>query len=77
MDTHLVRLEFLANIGCTISDGANVTFGDNVFIAPHVSFFTEGHAFTSDLRNDGWEYAQPITVGNNVGYVEMCPFFQV
>lgn len=31
---------FFANIGCTISDGANVAFGDNVFIAPHVSFLT-------------------------------------
>lgn len=57
---------FFSNIGCTISDGAKVTIGDNVFVAPHVSFLTEGHAFLPDLRNDGWEYAYPITVGNNV-----------
>lgn len=49
-----------------ILDGARVTFGDNVFIAPNCGFYTAGHPIDTDRRNAGLEYAYPITVGNNV-----------
>lgn len=57
---------FYANVGCVILDGAKVTFGDNVFIAPGCGFYTAGHPLDVEQRNSGLEYARPITVGNNV-----------
>lgn len=33
---------FYANHGCVILDGAKVTFGDNVFVAPNCGFHTAG-----------------------------------
>lgn len=57
---------FYTNVNCVILDGAKVSFGDNVFIAPNCGFYTAGHPFDVEQRNNGLEYARPITVGNNV-----------
>ncbi|MFT3903310.1 MAG: sugar O-acetyltransferase [Niabella sp.] len=57
---------FYANVNCVILDGAKVTFGDNVFIAPGCGFYTAGHPLNPVARNKGLEYAYPITIGNNV-----------
>ena len=57
---------FYANHNCVILDGAKVIFGDNVFIAPNCIFSTAGHPLDADQRNQGLEYAYPITVGDNV-----------
>lgn len=57
---------FFANHNTVILDGAKVTFGDDVFIAPDCGFHTAGHPIDSERRNQGLEYAYPITVGNNV-----------
>ncbi len=57
---------FFANHNCVILDGAKVTFGDNVFIAPDCGFYTAGHPLDRERRNQGLEYARPITVGNDV-----------
>lgn len=57
---------FYTNRNVTILDGAKVTFGDNVFIAPNCVFSTAGHAIDSEQRAKGLEIARPITVGNNV-----------
>lgn len=57
---------FYMNVGCIILDGARVTFGDNVFVAPHCGFYTAGHPLDHERRNAGLEYALPITIGNNV-----------
>lgn len=57
---------FFANHNTVILDGAKVTFGDNVFIAPDCGFYTAGHPIDHERRNKGLEYAYPITVGNNV-----------
>jgi len=59
---------FYANHNCVILDGAKVTFGDNVFIAPNCSFYTAGHPLDVEQRNQGLEYAYPITVGSNVWF---------
>lgn len=59
---------FFANHNLVILDGAKVTFGDNVFIAPNCGFHTAGHPIDSDRRNQGLEYAYPITVGDNVWF---------
>ena len=57
---------FFANRNCQILDGAKVTFGDHVFIAPNCVFTTAEHALDAEQRNAGLEVALPITVGNNV-----------
>lgn len=57
---------FYANHNCIVLDGARVTFGDNVFIAPNCGFYTAGHPIDTERRNAGLEYAYPITIGNNV-----------
>lgn len=57
---------FYANYNCTILDCAKVKIGDNVFFAPNVSLFTAGHPIDAQKRNEGWEYAFPISIGDNV-----------
>lgn len=67
---------FYANHNLVILDGAKVTFGDNVFVAPDCGFYTAGHPLDVERRNKGLEYAKPITVGNNVwfgGGVKVMP----
>lgn len=67
---------FYANHGLVILDGAKVTFGNNVFIAPQCGFYTAGHPLDFETRNTGFEYALPITVGDNVwigGMVSVMP----
>lgn len=59
---------FYTNHNCVILDGAKVTFGDNVFIAPNCTFSTAGHPLDTEQRNQGLEYAYPITVGDNVWF---------
>ena len=57
---------FYSNHNLIILDGNKVKFGDNVFIAPNCSFYTAGHPIDVERRNQGLEYAKPITIGNNV-----------
>lgn len=57
---------FFANHNTVILDGAKVTFGNNVFVAPNCGFYTAGHPIDTERRNRGLEYAYPITVGDNV-----------
>lgn len=57
---------FYANTGLTILDENYVTFGDNVFIAPHVSIYTAGHPIDAVIRNTEVEYAKPVTIGSDV-----------
>lgn len=57
---------FYANHNLVITDGAHVTFGDNVFIGPDVCFTTAEHPLDPQQRRQGLEIAAPITVGNNV-----------
>ena len=57
---------FYANTGLTILDENYVTFGDNVFLAPHVSIYTAGHPIDAEIRNTEVEYAKPVKIGSNV-----------
>ncbi|MBM6718858.1 sugar O-acetyltransferase [Bacteroides gallinaceum] len=57
---------FFANMNCVILDEAPVKFGDNVFVAPNCGFYTAGHPLDAERRNQGLEYARPITVGDDV-----------
>lgn len=61
-----VGRNFYSNVNLVILDGARVSFGDNVFIAPNCGFYTAGHPLQAKERNKGLEYARPITVGSDV-----------
>ena len=58
--------KFYANHNLVILDGAEVTFGDNVFIGPNVGIYTAGHPIDVEIRNKGIEYCKAIKIGNNV-----------
>lgn len=57
---------FYSNFNLTIIDCAKVTIGDNCMFGPNVSIFTAGHPIHAQIRNTGYEYAFPVTIGNNV-----------
>lgn len=57
---------FYSNHNMIITDGAKVSFGDNVFVAPNCCFTTAEHAIDPEQRKAGIELAKPITIGNNV-----------
>lgn len=57
---------FFANHNCQLLDGAPITFGDHVFIAPNCLFTTAEHAIDAEQRDAGLEVALPITVGSHV-----------
>lgn len=63
---------FYANNNCVFVDPAKITFGDNVFIAPNCAFYTAGHPLDAERRNLGYEYAYPITVGDDVWFGGNC-----
>lgn len=67
---------FFMNHGTVILATNKVRFGNNVLIAPHCTFSTAGHPFNPEERMDGYEYAYPITVGDNVWFgmgCQVCP----
>ncbi len=67
---------FFANHNLVILDGAKVKIGDNVFIGPDCGIYTAIHPLDFQRRNEGLEYAFPVTIGNNVwigGGVKICP----
>lgn len=57
---------FYANTDLTILDENKVIFGDNVYLAPHVSIYTAGHPIDAEIRNKDVEYAKPVTIGSDV-----------
>lgn len=57
---------FYANYNLIILDCAPVTIGHHVFIAPNVGLYTAGHPIHHELRNEEYEYAFPISIGDNV-----------
>ena len=62
----LVGDYFYSNHNLVITDGATVSFGDHVFVAPNCCFTTAEHAIDPEMRKAGIEIAKPITIGNNV-----------
>lgn len=57
---------FYANHNLVITDGAEVRFGDHVFIAPNCCITTAEHAIDPEQRKAGMEVAKPVSIGNNV-----------
>ena len=54
------------NFNCTILDEAKVTIGNNAFLGPNVSIYTACHPLEVDRRNRFIEWAEPVTIGDNV-----------
>lgn len=63
---------FYANNGCNFVDPAKITFGDNVFIGPDCGFYTAVHPIDYHLRNQCYEWALPIRIGDNVWFGGGC-----
>lgn len=64
------------NFNCTILDKAKVVIGDNAFLGPNVSIFTACHPLEAEKRNRFIEWAESVTIGNNVwigGNVTILP----
>lgn len=57
---------FYSNYNLIILDCAKVTIGDNAFIGPNVSIYTAGHPIHYKPRNEEYEYAFPVSIGDNV-----------
>lgn len=55
-----------ANFGLVVLDVAPVTIGDDVQIGPYVQLLTATHPLDPQARRDKWEYAEPITIEENV-----------
>lgn len=67
---------FFANFNLTILDEARVTIGDDCFIGPNVSIYTACHSTDPVERNTRREWAEPVTIGDNVwigGSVTILP----
>lgn len=59
---------FFANNNCVFVDPGKIIFGDNVFIGPNCGFYTAHHPIDPVLRNQLYEEAFPIKVGDNVWF---------
>lgn len=57
---------FYSNYNLIILDCNKVIIGDNVMIAPNVGIYTAGHPVHHEKRNELFEYALPVKIGNNV-----------
>lgn len=67
---------FFANFNFVVLDEARVTIGDDCFIGPNVSIYTACHSTDPVKRNSRQEWAEPVTIGNNVwigGSVTILP----
>lgn len=58
--------KFYSNHNLIILDAAEVRIGDNVFVGPNVGIHTSGHPIDFERRNNGLEYALPITIEDDV-----------
>lgn len=62
--------------GAVMLDVAPITVGEHVQIGPGVQLLTPTHPLDPLQRKEGWESAEPITIGDNVwlgGGVIVCP----
>ena len=64
------------NFGCVMLDVVEITIGAACQVATCVQFLTATHPIDPEPRRLGWEYAEPISVGDNVwlgGGAILCP----
>ena len=63
---------FFANNCCNFMDPGKITFGNDVFVGANCGFYTAHHPIGTELRNKYYEWAFPITVGDNVWFGSDC-----
>ena len=64
------------NYDCVILDCNTVRMGDRVLLGPKVQIYTATHPLAAAERKDGWEFALPVEIGNDVwigGGAIICP----
>jgi maltose O-acetyltransferase len=64
------------NYDCILLDTAPIAIGSHCQLAPRIQLLTATHPVDPEPRRLGWEYAKPITIGDNVwlgGGVIVCP----
>jgi maltose O-acetyltransferase len=64
------------NVDAVMLDVAPITIGAACQLAPRVQLLTATHPIDPEPRRLGWEYAEPITIADNVwfgGGVIVCP----
>lgn len=64
------------NVGLVALDVAVITIGNDVQIGPRVQLLTPTHPLEPGPRQEKWESALPVTIGDNVwlaGGVIVCP----
>ena len=64
------------NFDCVMLDVAPIKIGEACQVATCVQLLTATHPIDPGPRRQGWEYARPITIGDNVwlgGGVIVCP----
>lgn len=67
---------FYCNVDAVFLDTSWITIGNNVKIGPRVNLLTAGHPIDAPTRTRLLEFAQPITIGDNVwlgGNVTVLP----
>ncbi len=57
---------FYSNHNLIILDCAKVKIGDNVFVGPNVGIYTPCHPIDAKERMTFKEWAEPVTIGNDV-----------
>jgi maltose O-acetyltransferase len=61
-----IGANFYSNYNLIILDCARVIIGDNVMLGPNVGIYTAGHPVHYEIRNTLYEFALPISMGDNV-----------
>lgn len=54
-----------ANFNLTLVDDTHIYIGDYTMIGPNVTIATAGHPILPELREEGYQYNAPVTVGRN------------
>ena len=54
------------NFNCVVLDVMPVKIGSNVFCAPGVQIYTAKHPVDAAIRREMLEYAEPVTIGDDV-----------
>ncbi|WP_286184237.1 sugar O-acetyltransferase [Clostridium sp. CCUG 7971] len=57
---------FYSNHNLMVLDCNTIKIGDNVMIGPNVKIFAAGHPVDAEFRISGLEFAQAISIGDNV-----------
>ncbi len=57
---------FYANTGCVVLDCAQIAIGDRVLFGPGVQVYAATHPLETELRRRGLEYAEPVSIGDDV-----------